>query len=635
MFMTRVILFCAAFCLWCASAFPQVTDSLTYPEVRVDAYRIANAIGTKQTTTDSALLQLSTHQDVAAVLQLQGNVQVRAYGPGGIATFSMRGTTAGHTQVVWMGIPINDPMLGVSDLGAMPLNGLGGIRLLSGAAAMPHHSGGIGGTIELIEHTPRLANGITATASGEWGSFHTYAAGAKVQLRKNKWWANTSFNYRQAKNDFDYADLGKLNHPTRTMEHADMQLWGISQAIGYALNKANSLALHFRFSETDRLLPATMLMASTKETLWDRDIWLALRYKRVGTKSLLEATTAYIHGQQEYYGNDDYRYPYLYQASKTIVRYRYQLARKLELKSGIDHSSERAISDTAYGHETVWRHWQALFASLSYAPTSWLSAQAMVREDLINAKFSPVQALAGVEVGALKWWRISANVSRNFRAPSLNDLYWTPGGNRDLKNETGFSFETGMRFYKRWNKFNFDVNATYFRTEVDNWILWTPGAGSVWSPQNMRKVLAQGVELQLQLGATIRKVQVALYTEYDFTQSTVTQSMTMSDEAVGKQLIYTPVHSAKGHVSVQWKGLVGMYGLQYTGQRYTSSDNLSSLPAFHVSWISASYRLPIQKHALQLGGAIDNLFNQQYQAIAWRPMPGRAFRVTLSYTFSS
>lgn len=46
-------------------------------------------------------------------------------------------------------------MLGVSDLGTMPINGLGGIRLLAGAAAMPHHSGGIGGTIELVEKAKR------------------------------------------------------------------------------------------------------------------------------------------------------------------------------------------------------------------------------------------------------------------------------------------------------------------------------------------------------------------------------------------------------------------------------------------------------------------------------------------------
>lgn len=633
--MTRVFLFCAALSLWCASAFSQVSDSLTYPEVRVEAYRIANAVGTQQTSTDSALLLQNQHRDLATLLQLQGNVQVRSYGPGGIATFSMRGTTAGHTQVAWMGIPINDPMLGVSDLGAMPLNGLGGIRLLSGAAAMPHHSGGIGGTIELLEHSPRVQNGITATISGEWGSFGAYAAATKVQLRKNRWWANTSFNYHEAKNNFEYADLGKLNHPTRTMEHAQMQLWGISQAIGYAINKANSLALHVRFSETDRLLPATMLMASTKETLWDRDIWLALRYKRAGAKSLLEATSAYIQGNQEYYGNDDYRYPYQYLASKNIVRYSHQLGHKLEVKTGVDVNIENAISDTAYAHTAAWRYWQALFVSLSYTPKPWLKSQVLVREDVINGVFSPLQALGGLEVDALQWLKLSANVSRNFRAPSLNDLYWTPGGNRNLKNETGFLVEAGISVHKTWEKWSVHVGANYYRTEVDNWILWVPGEGNIWSPHNMRKVLAQGVELRLQLASQLDKVRLELHYEYDFTQSTVTQSNTPNDEAVGKQLIYTPIHSSKGHISLKWKGLTVLYGHQWTGQRFTSSDNLGSLPSYHIHWFSSSYALPIKRHTLQLGGVIDNLFNQEYQAIAWRPMPGRAFRITLSYTFLS
>lgn len=30
-----------------------------------------------------------------------------------------------------------------------------------------------------------------------------------------------------------------------------------------------------------------------------------------------------------------------------------------------------------------------------------------------------------------------ASVSRNFRFPTLNDLYFLPGGNPDLKNERG------------------------------------------------------------------------------------------------------------------------------------------------------------------------------------------------------
>jgi vitamin B12 transporter len=624
-----------ALSLWCASAQAQVADSVSYPEVRVEAYRIAQAVGTRQTDTDTALLQQMAHRDLSTLLQLQGNIQVRSYGPGGIATFSMRGTTAGHTQVMWMGITINDPMLGVSDLGTMPLNGLGGVRLLAGAAAMPHHSGGIGGTIELTEDGPRTTDGITVAVSGEAAAFGTYAGGLNLKLRRRKLWANTAFNHLTAENDFPYKDLSRIGHPERRMEHAEVRQTGVVQSIGLDIDRRNSISAHLRYSETDRLLPATMLMASTQETLFDRDVWLAVRYGRKGERSGLEVTAAYIRGEQEYFGNDGKTYPYLYQGSRNIIRYNYRLHRKLELRTGVDITSENARSDSIYADGFVWRHWQAAFASLIYSPTSWLRGQALVREDVIDGRFSPVQALGGLEADALKWLRLSANVSRNFRAPTLNDLHWNPGGNPGLKSETGFSMEAGVKFHRRWERFGFDVRADWYRTDVDNWILWTPVEGGLWSPRNMRRVLAQGVETGLNVHAMAVKVRLGLNAEYQYTRSTVQESDVPNDKAVGHQLIYVPMHSVRGHLSAQWKGLLVMYGHYWTGQRFTASDNTAALPAFHVGWASASYRLPLKKHALQLGATIDNILNRQYQMIAWRPMPGRGWRVSLAYTFGS
>lgn len=634
--MTRVSLLCLALCLGFAHAFAQLTDSLTYPEVRVEAHRIVGALGTRQTDTDSLLLQIAAHQDLSTVLQLQGNVQVRSYGTGGIATFSMRGTTAAHTQVAWMGIPINDPMLGLSDLGTMPMNGLGGVRLLRGAAAMPNNSGGIGGTIELIEQSPRIKDGITAQVLGEWGAFETYAAGAGLQLRKKRWWANTAINYRTAANNFSYTDQGALNKPTRIMTHANMRLWGIAQTVGFDINRKHVISMHFRMSETNRLLPATMLQVASKETLLDRDTWLAARYGFKGKLSVLEATSAYIRGEQQYFGNDDYLYPYLYQANKNIVRYKLALHSKVDLKVGADISSEHARSDTAYGNTSgVWRHWQALYISATYSPAYWARMQALVREDLINGTFSPIQALGGVEVDALKWLRLSANVSRNFRAPSLNDLYWKPGGNADLKNETGFSTEAGIVFHKHWQNFGFKVHADWFRTDVNNWILWNPGVGNVWSPQNLRRVLAQGVETTMKLTTTAGKVKLALHAEYSFTSSTIEESNAANGNEIGRQLIYTPLHSARGHISLLWKGLTFLYGHAWTGARFTSSDNLSFLPSYNLGWVAASYRLPIKQHAIQLGAVLDNIYGHEYQSIAWRPMPGRSWRISLVYSIGN
>lgn len=625
-----------AVCLHCALAQAQVADSVSYPEVRVEAYRIARAIGTSQTDTDTALLQHMAHRDLSSLLQLQGNIQVRNYSPGGISTFSMRGTTAGHTQVLWMGIPVNDPMLGVSDLGTMPLNGLGGVRLLAGAAAMPHHSGGIGGTIELIEDGPRTANGITATVSGEAAAFGSYSGGLKLNLRKGIVWANTAFNYLTAKNDFPFKDLGTIGHPEKRMEHASVQQTTLVQGIGLDIDPKNSISVHLRYAETDRLLPATMLMASTQETLFDRDVWLAVRYGRKGERSELGVTSAYIRGEQQYLGNDDYLYDHLYQANKNIIRYGLRPHRKVQLQFGADITSEHARSDTAYRNTTgVWRHWQALFASVTYSPTPWLRGQALVREDVIDGRFSPIQALGGLEADVLKWLRLSANVSRNFRAPTLNDLHWNPGGNPGLESETGLSVEAGLTFHRRWERFGFNVRADWYRTDVDNWILWTPLEGSIWSPRNMRRVLAQGVETGMNLHALAGKVRLGLNAEYQYTSSTVQESDVPKDNAVGHQLIYVPLHGVRGHLSVQWKGLLVMYGHYWTGERFTASDNTAFLSPFHVGWASASYRLPWKKHTVQLGATIDNIFNGQYQMIAWRPMPGLAWRVSLAYTFSS
>ena len=44
------------------------------------------------------------------------------------------------------------------------------------------------------------------------------------------------------------------------------------------------------------------------------------------------------------------------------------------------------------------------------------------------------------------WSYISGrvNFSRNFRAPTLNERYWQPGGNPDLEPEESYNIEAGI-----------------------------------------------------------------------------------------------------------------------------------------------------------------------------------------------
>ena len=88
-----------------------------------------------------------------------------------------------------------------------------------------------------------------------------------------------------------------------------------------------------------------------------------------------------------------------------------------------------------------------------------------------------------------------ASISRNYRFPTLNDLYFLPGGNPNLKNESGFTYDAGLSFdFGKSDKFNIKGGVTWFDSRIDNWIIWLPTTKGFFSPRNIKKVHAYGVE---------------------------------------------------------------------------------------------------------------------------------------------
>lgn len=610
----------------------QVRDSIVYPEVTIIEQKISEAIGSSVSQTDSIQYQLLKFRGLPQILENESFIAARAYSPGGIANFSVRGTGSQHTQVVWEGVPINDPMLGQTDLSTISLSGISNVRVLYGAAGLTNNSGGIGGTIELIPQVERRENGIEGGVNLYAGSFGTFGVMAQLSHRHKRIFGSTSVEYQTAKNDFTFTNLASISREDKIMQHAATERIGLTRTMGAKLNQRNTLKASFYYAQVDRELPPTMLMSATKERLFDRDIWAALNWRRIGKRSKLSVTASYIYGKQEYDDNNDFTFHHLYQANKNLIRYKLNLGYNLDLEVGGDVFNETAKSDSAYRGEVNWRFWQAAFASLKYVPKKWVSAQVLLREDVIDGAFSPIQGLVGVEVRPTKWLFTKANVSRNFRAPTLNDLYWQPGGNADLKNETGFSWEAGAGVKLSADKLQFRTEATYFQSEIENWIIWLPD-GNLWTPKNKRAVSTKGVEARVESSLTIGKVLLRLNGTYTFVSSVVKKAAQDNDASIGKQLIYVPQHQARGNLSVHISRLFLLYGHNYTGERFTTSDNQGALQPFQFSYMSFGYTHNFKRHSIGLNFTIENLFNENYQTIAWRPMPGRSFLINLNYQF--
>ena len=112
-----------------------------------------------------------------------------------------------------------------------------------------------------------------------------------------------------------------------------------------------------------------------------------------------------------------------------------------------------------------------------------------------------------------------------------------------------------------------------------------------------------------------------LVANYDYTTAT--------DDETNKQLIYVPKHRAGLILNYFWKKWSFNYNLQYVGQVYITSSNSQSLDDYLLSDISLSRS--VFKDLIDLNFRVNNLFNIDYQSVAYRPMPGINYVIQINF----
>ena len=216
-------------------------------------------------------------------------------------------------------------------------------------------------------------------------------------------------------------------------------------------------------------------------------------------------------------------------------------------------------------------------------------------------------------------FHIKGQIAKTFRIPTLNDLYWVPGGNEKLSPENGICSEAsfGLNFKKS------QFILTGFYNDIQHWIQWVPG-NNYWSPQNIDNVISKGISAQFIWNKNIGNVQLFANLQAQFTETSRKQM----------QLIYSPQLSANQNIGIEYKGFDASFQTHYTGKSYITTDNTAALPGYFVSNIQLSKTISKPKFALNVFFNINNLFNTTYQVMAWRAMPLRWFQIGLRLTIS-
>ena len=124
---------CMLVCFFC---FSQKSDTMLLHEVDVTDYRLTKtAQNFVQVKVDSLTKNNFLTSSLSQLLIQQNAVLVKAYGPGNIASLSIRGSTAQQTAVIWNGMNINNPMLGQADISLLPVGLFNNISIEKGALA--------------------------------------------------------------------------------------------------------------------------------------------------------------------------------------------------------------------------------------------------------------------------------------------------------------------------------------------------------------------------------------------------------------------------------------------------------------------------------------------------------------------
>jgi len=148
----------------------------------------------------------------------------------------------------------------------------------------------------------------------------------------------------------------------------------------------------------------------------------------------------------------------------------------------------------------------------------------------------------------------------------------------------------------------------------------------IWSPSNVNEVEQYGLELEANFDKTWGHHQFQLNTGYAYTMATNLETQ--------KQLIYVPRNKVTANLSYQNKQWQCFYQFLANGMVYTTTDESASLAGYALSNIGLSYTLKTPRSgSYNLGLRMNNLFNTNYQNVAFRPMPNRAINFQITSKF--
>lgn len=546
-----------------------------------------------KTKADSLVADLSS---ASAYLTKDSRFILKQYSPGSVVTSSFGGASSEQSRVLWDGIDISSMASGVLDLSLVPASMLSSSALyngINGGAIAPMGSVGALNLTATIPKGRGTSTLFSASSIGDRGFFgHSWGNIGTVRYQ-------SSLRSTLGTNNYPYT-IGNLSGTLNGNSFNDLTYL---QSFQGKLSRWN----------------------------WQSTLWYT-QSEKDNSGSVL--TPNYINHLED----EMLRFKYALRNRSN----QWQVYLSREWQAYTDTNSSWIIQDTnRYSQATLQysfrKEYQELFltANIFSADGSNRNARAFLPHALYNLRLSKKDKVVLKGAGYQNNAHVGAHYVRTtargnfqnqfalgtyYRLPTLNELYWNPGGNPALDPERSY----GMK-YSICREGSLRLELTSDQLYYDKMIQWTPGASGNWSPQNYYSVYTSSTTMTLARNWVKFNANMNLTHQY----SRVLATMNNDPAIVGKSLIYRPVLQAVYTSEFKLtRGTLQMRGF-YTGLRHTLRDNSAVGEISAQYWCALAYTLSGANNRWNLLLQVDNVFNNERQYYQYFPMPGRSYLINL------
>ena len=591
-----------------AIAAPTHAEESTSLPITVTATRFKESTKTvlaPVTVVTKDQIQRHSWATLSEVLRNQPSLEVRGNGGKGQSTgVYMRGFSPAQSLVLVDGMRLSRGSMGSADISAIPLNQVERIEIIRGARASVYGADAVAGVINIITRSNQGENG------------HRVAMGIGSNGYNNADWSS-----RLAATDKDTLKAGAAYsredgyniRPTASEPSDEHGYWSKNAQV----NNEHQFNDEWRLFTSARWMQMQNAYAGSNATTWANEKQFGYTADQSYQAALETSTDHYQSSVVAQYADTDYLSGFNSDQSKDDATYKnytdqtslgwynlVPLSHGFSLGGGADWRENRLKPDSAFEALT---HNTGEYALLQYEQDVW-SWELSGRNDDNSAYGTHQTWRTAAGWAFMPDYRLTANYSTAFRAPSFVDLYYPGYGNTNLKPEEAKGGEVGLEGQNEF--FQWKISA--YRSLVDNMI--TPNASYV--PVNIGHARLQGIETEVSFATGL----VRHHLSADFADP--------KDEETGKQLKERAHQSYKWQAETSWQKWDAATSWIFQGERFANDTNTIEVGGYSLWDVSAGYHLLPQ---LRLGGRIDNLFDKEYVTVRGYVPQGRSYYLNFAY----